>query len=120
MTYSAQQQMEIQEIRKKYAAPAEDKMEQLRMLDAKVSNKATGISIALGVVGALVMGTGMSLLMSDFGTMLGQFAMPVGIVLGIVGMVMLAVAYPVYQRILKKERERVAPEILRLTDELLK
>lgn len=119
MTYSAQQQEEIQAIRKKYAAPEPDKMEQLRALDAGVGKKATGISIAVGVIGTLILGTGMSLTMSDFGKLLGSLSGPLGIVLGVVGLVVLACAYPLYSRVLKKEREKVAPEILRLTDELM-
>lgn len=119
MTYSAQQQEEIQAIRKKYASPEPDKMEQLRALDAGVGKKATGISIAAGVIGTLILGTGMSLTMSDFGKLLGSLSGPLGIVLGVVGLVVLACAYPLYSRILKKEREKVAPEILRLTDELM-
>lgn len=119
MTYSAQQQEEIQAIRKKYAAPEPDKMEQLRALDAGVGKKATGISIAVGVIGTLILGTGMSLTMSDFGKLLGSLSGPLGIVLGVVGLVVLACAYPLYSRVLKKEREKVAPEILRLTDDLM-
>lgn len=120
MTYSAQQQEEIQEIRKKYAAPKEDKMEQLRTLDAAVSKKATVISITIGVIGTLIMGVGMSLVMSDIGKLIGRLAMPVGIAAGIVGIGILACSYPLYNRTLKKEREKIAPEILRLTDELMK
>ena len=119
-TYSAAQQQEIQEIRKKYLPKEEDKMEQLRKLHQIPTRKATSRSIALGTVGALVMGIGMSLTMSDFGNILGALAMVVGIAVGVVGMVLIALAYPVYNRVLKKERQRIAPEILRLTDELMK
>ena len=73
----------------------------------------------LGVVGTLILGTGMSLIMSQLGALLGMLALPVGIVAGLVGLVLVALAYPLYNKILKKERARVAPEILRLTEELL-
>lgn len=119
-TYSAKQQEEIKTIRKKYMAPEEDKMEQLRRLDRRASQKAQAWAIALGVVGALVMGTGMSLAMTELSGFLGGTAMFIGIPVGLMGMVLAALAYPVYNRVLKKERQRVAPEILRLTDELLK
>ena len=66
------------------------------------------------------MGTGMSLAMTELSSFLGVFAMPVGIGIGVMGIVMLSVAYPVYTHIVKKEREKIAPEIIRLTDELLK
>lgn len=120
MTYSAQQQEEVEAIRKKYAPKEEDKMAQLRALDAKATNKATVISLIVGFLGAIIMGSGMSLIMTDFGAMLGSAAFPVGLVLGVLGMGILAMAYPLYNRTLKKQRERIAPEILRLTDELMK
>ena len=119
-TYSAAQQQEVENIRKKYLPKEEDKMEQLRRLHHSATQKATSSSIALGTVGTLILGIGMSLVMSDFGNVLGAFAMAVGILVGVVGMVLIALAYPVYNRVLKKERARIAPEILRLTDELLK
>lgn len=122
-TYSAEQQKEVEAIRKKYLPKEEDKMEQLRRLHQIPTQKATSVSIAIGVIGALILGTGMSLAMTDLGEILGShrdFAMLIGIVIGLVGMVMVALAYPTYNRVLKKQREKIAPEILRLTDELLK
>jgi len=119
-TYSAAQQEEIKNIRKKYAAPEENKMEQLRRLDHLPSQKAQAWAIALGVIGALILGTGMSMAMTDFGAFVGPAALIVGSIIGIIGMVLVALAYPLYNHILKREQNRVAPEILRLTDELLK
>ena len=118
-TYSAAQQQEVENIRKKYLPKEEDKMEQLRKLHAIPTQKAQTASIALGVVGALIMGTGMSLAMTELGAALGSLAMLIGIVVGIVGMVLVALAYPVYNSVLRRERRRIAPEILRLTEELL-
>ena len=119
-TYSAEQQQEIEAIRRKYLPKEEDKMEQLRKLHYSATQKAQAASIAIGVVGALVLGTGMSLCMTDLGVSLGHMAMVLGILVGLVGLVMVALAYPVYTSVLKKERARIAPEILRLTEELLK
>jgi len=119
-TYSAAQQQEVEDIRKKYLPKEEDKMQQLRKLHAIPTQKAQAVSIAVGVIGALIMGTGMSLAMTDIGSALGSLSMIIGIVIGIVGMILAALAYPLYDRVLKKEREKIAPEILRLTDELLK
>ena len=119
-TYSAQQQKEVEAIRKKYLPREEDKMEQLRRLHAVPTQKAQAASLAVGVVGALIMGTGMSLAMTEIGAALGSLAMVIGILVGIVGMVLVALAYPLYNRVLKKQREKIAPEILRLSDELLK
>lgn len=122
-TYSAKEQEEIKAIRKKYAASeeAEDKMTQLRRMDANVYSKASAASLAVGIVGALIMGIGMSLVMTDIGAVLGTvLAMIIGISIGVVGIVLVCLAYPIYNRTLKKEREKIAPEILRLTDELMK
>ncbi len=120
MTYSASRQEEIENIRKKYMPKETSKMEQLRILDGKASKKATAVSIGVGVTGTLIMGIGMSLTMSDFGKILGEKSFTVGITLGVVGMAVLACAYPLYNHTLKKERKKNAPEILRLTDELMK
>ena len=95
--------------------PEEDKMEQLRKMDAAVTRKATMASIIVGVVGALIMGTGMS-----FCLVWADILLIPGIIVGLIGMAIAAVAYPTYNRVLKKERDKVAPEILRLTEELLK
>ncbi len=122
-TYSAAQQEEIAAIRRKYAAdtqPAEvDKMEQLRKLDAGVTNKASVVALCVGILSALIMGTGMSLVMTDLGTKLGMAsALIPGIIIGIVGMAGVIAAYPLYQFVLKRQRAKVAPQILNLTDEL--
>lgn len=122
-TYSAKEQEEIKNIRKKYAVQEEDKMEQLRRLDRSVGSKATTASLIAGIAGALVLGFGMSLAMTNLGEMLGMsaiVALVVGIVIGLCGMIPVALAYPLYNRVIKKEREKIAPEILRLTDELMK
>ena len=95
-------------------------MEQLRRLHAIPTQKAKSASIAIGILGALILGTGMSLCMTDLGASLGTLALVLGIIVGLVGLVMVALAYPVYNKILKQERARIAPEILRLTDELMK
>lgn len=114
-TYSAKEQNEIKKIRDKYAPAAEDKMEQLRRLDASVTKKGMLWSIIIGAIGTIVMGGGMSM------CMVGpeEYFIP-GILLGIVGMIPVIFAYPLYSHITKKERERISPEILRLTDELMR
>ena len=95
-------------------------MEQLRKLHAMPTQKAQAISLAIGIIGALILGTGMSLCMTELGVALGRFAMVLGIMIGLIGLVMVAAAYPIYNNTLKKEREKIAPKILQLTDELLK
>ena len=118
-TYSATQQQEVAAIRKKYLPKEEDKMEQLRKLHSMPTQKAQSVSIAMGVIGALILGTGMSLFMTELGALLGELAMVIGILVGLIGIVPVALAYPCYKRTLQKEREKIAPEILRLTDVLM-
>lgn len=123
MTYSAQQQQEIDQIRKKYMPQEQDKMEQLRALDAGVGRKATTVSLILGILGSLILGFGMCFIMTDIASILGPYedhAMIIGIAIGVIGIIMVSIAYPVYHHILVKERKRIAPEILRLTEELMK
>ncbi len=73
---------------------------------AEVKRPVNVFAYVFGSISAIIMGSGMSLVMTDIGEM--------------IGMVMVCFAYPVYNRILKKERARIAPEVLQLTDELIK
>lgn len=123
MTYSANAQEEVKEIRQKYMSkdkPALTDLERLRQLDASVGKKATTAALVVGIIGTLLLGMGMSMVMSDFGALFGTMAIPLGIGFGMVGIATLTCAYPVYLHVYKKEKEKIAPEILRLTDTLLK
>lgn len=122
-TYSAKEQEEIKRIREKYTHREEDKMARLRRLDQSVMQKAQAASLILGILGALLLGFGMSLAMTDLGAAMGMgrvAAMVIGIIVGLVGCAPVAMAYPIYRLVLEKERAKVTPEILRLTDELMK
>ncbi len=114
-TYSAKEQEEVKKIRQKYMLKEQDKMEQLRKLDQQVTHKGTAVSIAVGIIGSLILGMGMSCAM----IWMGIWFIP-GIIIGIIGIAVVALAYPLYKHIIKKEREKIAPEIIRLTDELMK
>ncbi len=114
-SYSAKQQEEIKRIRSKYEAPQEDKMAYLRRLDEKAARKGTVVSIVLGVIGTLILGVGMCCILVWQST----WFVP-GIFVGLLGIVGVSAAYPVFMQITKKERKKIAPEILRITDELLK
>lgn len=122
MTYSAGEREEIEKIRKKYTPAEPDKMKRLRDLDASAGKKALTVFLALMIVGALVMGFGMSLAMTELGETLGmseKISMTVGIAIGLVGIILLALSYPISNATLKRERKKIAPEIIRLSDELI-
>ena len=114
-SYSAKQQEGIKSIRQKYEPKEEGKMEQLRRLDAGVTQKGTVLSLVVGIVSCLLFGTGMSCVM----VFSSRWFIP-GIVIGIVGLVGVALAYPLFLHVTQRERERIAPEVLRLADELMK
>ena len=114
-SYSAAQQAEIKKIREKYTPREETKMEQLRRLDESTAKPGIIVSLIVGVIGTLVMGVGMCC------TMVWADSMFIpGIVIGVMGMFGMGAAYPIYSFITKKRREKLAPDIIRLTDELLK
>ena len=124
-TYSAKEQAELKHIRDKYTAPTEDedKMARLRRLDASVTNTAQAVALVFGIIGALILGFGMSLIMTDLAEFLGleeTVVMVVGVSVGIVGGILASLAYPIYNAIVKAKRKKIAPEIIRLTDELMK
>ena len=124
-TYSAKEQAELKRIRDKYTAPTEveDKMARLRRLDASVTNTAQAVALVFGVIGTLILGFGMSLVMTELAESLGisgDVAMVIGIIVGIVGGILAGLAYPIYNAIVKAKRKKLAPEIIRLTDELMK
>lgn len=114
-TYSAKQQKEIQNIRRKYLTEEEDKMEQLRKLDRSVTHKASITALTVGIIGTLIMGVGMCCAM----VWMGVWFVP-GIIIGVLGIAIASLSYPIYTRIIKRERKKIAPEIIRLTDELMK
>lgn len=125
-TYSAAEQAEVESIRNRYIARKESKLETLRRLDKIPHSTAQFWSLTLGILGSLIMGFGMSLVMSELGQQLPiiiqgvDMTLPVGIAIGILGMLIVALAYPVYTTILRRQRKKLAPQILALTDELLK
>ena len=122
-TYSAKEQEEIKRIRERYTEQKENQFDQLRRLDRSASQKAQAVSISIGIVGALMLGFAMSLIMSELGSILGLSGVMlflVAIPIGILGAGLVCLAYPVYEWVLKRERKKLAPIILRLSDELLK
>ena len=112
-TYSAPQQSEVQKIREKYLPKEVTKLDQLRALDAGVTKRGTAVSLVHGILYALVLGLGMSCCT----VWAGKLFLP-GVLIGCIGLAGVAATYPIYNRIVKQDRERIAPEILRLTEEL--
>ena len=113
ITYSAEEQRELDAIRAKYTAKGKaqpTKLEQIKKLDAQVESKAMIAGLSVGIISTLIMGGGMSLTLS-----LGRPV--IGILVGVVGLIGMLAAWPLYQKVLKKEREKAAPEILRLSED---
>ena len=118
-TYSARRREEVERIRNAYLPKEPDKLEELRRLHAVPTRKARAVSLTVGILGALILGTGMSLCLTELGAALGSLSMVLGIVIGLAGITAAAFAWPVYRWILKREREKIAPRILRLSEELM-
>ena len=114
-TYSAKRQGEIEAIKKKYVKKEDDKFEQLRNLDKSAEKPGTMLGIMSGLIGTLLLGTGMSCCL-----VWGDRLFTPGIILGFLGIVLISVAYPIYVKITKREREKLAPQILSLSEKLLK
>ena len=116
-TYSASRQQEIKRIREKYAPPTqeEDKMEQLRRLDRSVTKAGAMISLTVGIISSLILGVGMCCTM----VWADRLFIP-GIMIGIIGIVGMIATYPIFTCVTQKRREKLAPEILRLSEELMK
>lgn len=112
-TYSAEQQAEIEKIRSKYLPKADDRLERLRKLDESVTKKGTMVGITLGIVGCLLFGAGLSLVL-----VIGEEMVVASVLLGVPAIVAMVVAYPLYKMITEREMERIAPQILALTEEL--
>lgn len=114
-TYSAAQQKEIQKIRKKYDTQDEDKLEQLRRLDRRATRRARLFTALFAVAGILLFGIGLccALVWTDY------MIFP-GIPVGVLGIAMIILAFPLYRRLVRRQREKFAPQILQLSDELLK
>lgn len=112
-SYSAGQQEEVKAIREKYLPKEENKLEQLCRLDAGATRPGSIAALAAGVLGALVFGIGMC-------CCLVWQAYISGCLIGILGIAGMLSAYPMYLKITKKQRAKLAPEIMRLTDELMK
>ena len=111
----------VQKIRTQYTDNKDRTIEELKRLDSMVKHPANVFAYLFGSIGAIVMGSGMSLVMTDIAETLSVLnPMPVGIVIGIAGMIMAIVNYPIYKKILVSRRRKYADEIIKLSDKITK
>lgn len=114
------QEFLVQKIRGQYTEKKHTELWELRKLDAKVKRPAKVFAYIFGTVGAIVMGAGMSLVMTDIAKTVGiQNPMLYGIVIGIIGMVMAIINYPIYKSILASRRKKYADKIIALSDKIM-
>ena len=114
------QEFIVQKIRTQYTEKQSSGLDELKALDARVKKPANVFAYTYGSVGAIVMGSGMSLVMTEIGTILGLTATMVpGIAIGVVGMGMALTTYPIYKKILGSRKKKFAPQIMALSDKLL-
>ncbi len=119
--YSAEENKEIKEIRNKYLKDEESKVEELKRMDSKVKRPANVFAYVFGSIGAIIMGSGMSLVMTDISETVGiENPMLYGVVIGVIGMLMAIINYPIYKKILGNRRKKYADKIIALSDEIMK
>lgn len=120
-TINNEQEYLVQKIRTQYTEKQHTELDELRALDRKVKMPANAFAYSFGAVSALIMGSGMSLIMTDIGQTIGMASpMTPGIVIGLVGMVMAIANYPIYKGILTGRLKKYAQQIIALSDRLTK
>ena len=114
------QEFLVQKIRTQYTEKQHTELDALKELDTRVKRPANVFAYTYGSIGAIVMGAGMSLVMTEIGEIIGvASAMVPGIVIGVVGMGMALSTYPIYKKILNARKKKYAPEILKLSDKII-
>lgn len=113
--YSATRNKEVESIRKKYMPHEESKLERLKKLDLRVQMAGTIESLCFGIVGALVFGLGMCFFLDVFAG-----AAWLTVLLMVLGTVIMIPAYPIYRKIAQRTKAELTPEILRLSEEIIK
>lgn len=115
------QEFLVQKIRSQYTEKKSTELDALRELDAKVKKPANVFAYVFGSISAIIMGAGMSLVMTDIGATVGVAEpMVPGIIIGIVGMFLAIINYPVYNRVLASRRRKYADQIVKLSDKIMK
>ena len=114
------QEFLVQKIRTQYTEKQHTELDALKALDAKVKKPANVFAYVYGSLSAIIMGAGMSLVMTDIGAMIGlASAMAPGIVVGVVGLGMALSTYPIHKKILNSRKKKYAPEILALSEKIM-
>ena len=114
------QQFMAQKIRTQYMEKESSELDEIRALDAKVKRPANLFAYAFGSVSAVIMGFGMSLVMTDIGATLGiASALVPGIAIGVLGLGMALLTYPAYKRILGARKKKYGSEILALSEKIM-
>ena len=109
-----------QQIRSQYAPKENTQLDELKALDKKVNAPANAFAYIFGSISAVVMGSGMSLVMTDIASSLGLAdGMLPGVVIGVVGMLMAIINYPIYKGILNSRKKKYADRILKLSEKLI-
>lgn len=109
-----------QRIRTQYTEKQATELDSLRALDAKVKRPANVFAYVFGSLSAIIMGSGMSLVMTDIGAIIGiTSTMVPGIAIGVIGLLMAAVNYPIYKGILNSRKKKYASKIIELSDKIL-
>ena len=115
------QEFLVQKIRTQYTEKQHTELDALKALDAKVKKPANVFAYTYGSISAIIMGAGMSLVMTDIGAIIGlSGAMVPGIVVGVVGMGMALSTYPIYKKLLNARKKKYAPQILALSEKITK
>ena len=111
----------VQKIRSQYTEKEDTVLDELKMLDRKVKRPANIFAYIFGCTSAIIMGSGMSLIMTDISKTVGiGNPMLYGITIGAAGMLMATINYPIYAKILGKRRDKYAAEIIAVSDKIMK
>ena len=114
------QQFMAQKIRTQYMEKQNTGLDELRRLDAKVKRPAYVFAYVFGSLSSIIAGAGMSLTMTDIGATLGMtHTMPIGIAVGVVGLILAIVNYPIYKAILKSRKAKYAEQIIELSERIM-
>lgn len=111
----------VQKIRTQYTEKEHTRLDALKELDSKVKKPANVFAYIFGAISAIIMGAGMSLVMTDIGAMIGmESTMVPGIAIGVVGLVLAIINYPIHKSILGSRKKKYAGEIIKLSDDIMK